>query len=305
MLQQKAARLAIKKAGCCPEDIRIIFAGDLLAQSIASSFGIGELERPMYGVFGACSTMGEALSLGAITVSAGHGERVLAVTSSHFATAEKEFRFPLGYGNQRPLSASWTVTGSGACVLNRKKGRVKITGLTIGKVVDYGLKDSQNMGACMAPAAAELIEANFKDLDVDKDYYDAIFTGDLGEIGNRILSELLKEKGIDIVVLDMPLLDTRRGKDLMGTFLSDIVLQVLSFVAENERANLRQRQAEGIAAAKARGVRFGRPPRPLPENFHSLHRAWRAKTMTLRQAAGACGLPVATFYSKARKLEQR
>ena len=95
MLQQKAARLAIKKAGCCPEDIRIIFAGDLLAQSIASSFGIGELERPMYGVFGACSTMGEALSLGAITVSAGHGERVLAVTSSHFATAEKEFRFPL------------------------------------------------------------------------------------------------------------------------------------------------------------------------------------------------------------------
>ena len=198
MLQQKAARLAIKKAGCCPEDIRIIFAGDLLAQSIASSFGIGELERPMYGVFGACSTMGEALSLGAITVSAGHGERVLAVTSSHFATAEKEFRFPLGYGNQRPLSASWTVTGSGACVLNRKKGRVKITGLTIGKVVDYGLKDSQNMGACMAPAAAELIEANFKDLDVDKDYYDAIFTGDLGEIGNRILSELLKEKGIDI-----------------------------------------------------------------------------------------------------------
>lgn len=157
MLQQKAARLAIKKAGCCPEDIRIIFAGDLLAQSIASSFGSGELERPMYGVFGACSTMGEALSLGAITVSAGHGERVLAVTSSHFATAEKEFRFPLGYGNQRPLSASWTVTGSGACVLNRKKGRVKITGLTIGKVVDYGLKDSQNMGACMAPAACSTI----------------------------------------------------------------------------------------------------------------------------------------------------
>ena len=118
--------------------------------------------------------------------------------------------------------------------------------------------------------------------------------------------QILTQKiGVDICVLDMPLLDTRRGKDLMGTFLSDIVLQVLSFVAENERANIRQRQAEGIAAAKARGVRFGRPPRPLLENFHSLHRAWRAKTMTLRQAAGACGLPVATFYSKARKLEQR
>lgn len=130
----------------------------------------------------------------------------------------------------------------------------------------------------------------------------------LGRNYKEILEQwriLTKEKGVDIAVLDMPLLDTRRGKDLMGTFLSDIVLQVLSFVAENERANIRQRQAEGIAAAKARGVRFGRPPRPLPENFHSLHRAWRAKTMTLRQAAGACGLPVATFYSKARKLEQR
>lgn len=130
----------------------------------------------------------------------------------------------------------------------------------------------------------------------------------LGRNYREILDQwrlLTKEKGVDIVVLGMPLLDTRRGKDLMGTFLSDIVLQVLSFVAENERANLRQRQAEGIASAKARGVRFGRPPRPLLENFHSLHRAWRAKTMTLRQAAGACGLPVATFYSKARKLEQR
>ena len=187
MLQQKAARLAIKKAGCCPEDIRIIFAGDLLAQSIASSFGIGELERPMYGVFGACSTMGEALSLGAITVSAGHGERVLAVTSSHFATAEKEFRFPLGYGNQRPLSASWTVTGSGACVLNRKKGRVKITGLTIGKVVDYGLKDSQNMGACMAPAACSTIVQNLKDFGRKPEEYDQIITGDLGYIGQQIL----------------------------------------------------------------------------------------------------------------------
>lgn len=130
----------------------------------------------------------------------------------------------------------------------------------------------------------------------------------LGRNYKEILEQwriLTKEKGVDIAVLDMPLLDTRRGKDLMGTFLSDIVLQVLSFVAENERSNLRQRQAEGIAAAKARGVRFGRPPRPLLENFHSLHRAWRAKTMTLRPAAGACGLPVATFYSKARKLEQR
>lgn len=114
---------------------------------------------------------------------------------------------------------------------------------------------------------------------------------------------LTKEKGIDIVVLDMPLLDTRRGKDLMGTFLSDIVLQVLSFVAENERENIRQRQAEGIAAAKARGVKFGRPPLPLPDNFYEIHKDWRAKKITLKQAASACNMPVGTFYGKARKFE--
>ena len=114
---------------------------------------------------------------------------------------------------------------------------------------------------------------------------------------------LTKDKGIDIVVLDMPLLDTRRGKDLMGTFLSDIVLQVLSFVAENERINIRQRQAEGIAAAKAKGVKFGRPPLPLPDNFYEVHKAWRNKKLTLKQAAAACNMPVGTFYGKARKFE--
>ena len=128
----------------------------------------------------------------------------------------------------------------------------------------------------------------------------------LGRNYSEILEQwrmLTKEKGVDIAVLDMPLLDTRRGKDLMGTFLSDIVLQVLSFVAENERDNIRQRQAEGIAAAKARGVRFGRPPLPLPDNFHMLHQAWRGQKITLRQAARACGMPTETFYSKAIKLE--
>ena len=114
---------------------------------------------------------------------------------------------------------------------------------------------------------------------------------------------LTKEKGVDIVVLDMPLLDTRRGKDLMGTFLSDIVLQVLSFVAENERTNIKQRQAEGIAAAKAQGIKFGRPPLPLPDNFYEVHKAWRSKKITLKQAAAACNMPVGTFYGKARKFE--
>lgn len=114
---------------------------------------------------------------------------------------------------------------------------------------------------------------------------------------------LTKEKEIDIVVLDMPLLDTRRGKDLMGTFLSDIVLQILSFVAENERVNIRQRQAEGISAARARGVRFGRPPLPMPDNFYQIYKEWRSKKITLNEAAKACNMPVGTFYGKARKYE--
>ncbi len=129
----------------------------------------------------------------------------------------------------------------------------------------------------------------------------------LGRNYGEILEQwrvLTKEKGIDIVVLDMPLLDTRRGKDLMGTFLSDIVLQVLSFVAENERTNIRQRQAEGIAAAKARGVRFGRPPRPLPDNFHSAYQRWKTKKITGTAAAKECGMPLATFRYRAEIYEK-
>jgi DNA invertase Pin-like site-specific DNA recombinase len=128
----------------------------------------------------------------------------------------------------------------------------------------------------------------------------------LGRNYSEILEQwriLTKEKGIDIVVLDMPLLDTRRGKDLMGTFLSDIVLQVLSFVAENERTNIRQRQAEGIAAAKARGVRFGRPPAPLPENFHQLYQQWKNGKITGTAAAKRCGMPLSTFRYRAEIYE--
>ena len=129
----------------------------------------------------------------------------------------------------------------------------------------------------------------------------------LGRNYEEILEQwriLTKEKRIDIVVLDMPLLDTRRGKDLMGTFLSDIVLQVLSFVAENERTNIRQRQKEGIAAAKARGVRFGRPPRPLPENYHSAYQRWKAGTITGTAAAKECGMPLSTFRYRAKIYEK-
>lgn len=213
-LQKEAATLAIGKAGLKPEEIRMAFAGDLLAQSIASSFGIAEMGIPFYGLFGACSTMGESLSLGSMAVAAGYGDHILCATSSHFASAEKEFRYPLGYGNQRPLSATWTVTGSGACVIGKNppsfpsKGDAMplrqgnscaaITAVTTGKIIDYGFRDSLNMGGCMAPAACDTIYQHLFDFGRSPSDYDAIVTGDLGMIGQRILLDLLLEKNIDI-----------------------------------------------------------------------------------------------------------
>ncbi|WP_230398293.1 stage V sporulation protein AD [Novisyntrophococcus fermenticellae] len=197
-MQIKAAKLVLEKCGRKAEDIRMIFAGDLLAQSIASCFGLVDLNRPLYGLYGACSTIGEALSLGAMAVAGGYANYVLSMTSSHFASVEKEFRFPLAYGNQRPPSSSWTVTGSGACIVSSEKSNVKISGITSGKIVDYGLKDSQNMGGCMAPAAADTIAQNLADFERKPEDYDRIITGDLGSIGKEILLELMKKKGYDI-----------------------------------------------------------------------------------------------------------
>lgn len=205
-LQQDAVFLALKKANMKADDIRYLFAGDLLGQSIASSFGLMSYQIPLFGLYGACSTCGEALSMGAMTIAGGYAEHVLCVTSSHFASAEKEFRFPLEYGNQRPLSASWTVTGSGAFVLSSQQGkmaRAKITGITTGKIVDFGLKDSMNMGACMAPAAADTIYQHMIDFSRTPSDYDRIITGDLGKIGQTALKDLLSEKNIDINMLHM------------------------------------------------------------------------------------------------------
>lgn len=200
-LQRDALHLAIRKAGLHSTDIRCIFAGDLLGQGIATSFGLMQYERPLFGLYGACSTCGLALSLGTMAVAGGFADRAACVTSSHFASAEKEFRFPLGYGNQRPLSATWTVTGSGAFILDAQKtagARAVITGMTSGKIVDYGLKDSMNMGACMAPAAADTILRHLTDFGRSPAYYDKIITGDLGKIGQRALIDLLLRSETDI-----------------------------------------------------------------------------------------------------------
>lgn len=198
-MQKRTAELAIKKGGFLKEDIRYLFAGDLLGQLIATSFGTGELSIPLFGLYGACSTMGEAMGLGAMCVDAGYADRVLAMASSHYATAEKQFRFPLAYGNQRPKCASWTVTGCGAVVISGvESSDIRIKGITTGKVVDLGTRDSMNMGASMAPAAWDTIRQNFCDLDVDETYYDQIITGDLGEVGQRILFDFMDHEGINI-----------------------------------------------------------------------------------------------------------
>ncbi|WP_300839827.1 stage V sporulation protein AD [uncultured Acetatifactor sp.] len=203
-LQKEAVGLALEKAGLRPEDISYIFAGDLLGQSMATSFGISSYQIPLLGVYGACSTCGESLALGAMSIAGGFADKVACVTSSHFASAEKEFRFPLDYGSQRPLSATWTVTGSGAFVLSDepegggRKARARISAMTVGKVVDYGLKDSMNMGACMAPAAASTLEQHFTDFAGQPEEYDKIITGDLGKVGQRVLIDLLRKQGYDI-----------------------------------------------------------------------------------------------------------
>ena len=162
-LQKDAVYMVMEKAGWKAEDVSYLFAGDLLGQCIATSFGISAYNIPLFGVYGACSTCGEALTLGAVMAAGGYAEHVVCVTSSHFASAEKQFRFPLEYGNQRPLSATWTVTGSGAFVVSDRESDVCIQGVTTGQIVDYGVKDSLNMGACMAPAAGNVIIRNLID----------------------------------------------------------------------------------------------------------------------------------------------
>lgn len=196
--QNEAVKTVLEKTNYDKTQLRYAFAGDLLGQAIATSFGLMEFEIPLFGLYGACSTSGESIMLAAMTVAAGYADSVLAVTSSHFASAEKQFRFPLEYGNQRPMSATWTVTGSGAFIIGRAESKVKITGVTTGKIVDYGVKDSMNMGACMAPAACDTIYNNFMDFGVNPDEYDKIITGDLGFVGHDILVDLMKQKGFDI-----------------------------------------------------------------------------------------------------------
>ena len=194
---KETVNTVISKAGIASSNIDCVFAGDLLNQCISSSFGLRELNIPFFGVFGACSTFVESMSLGAICIES-FAKYVLCATSSHFCSAEKQFRFPLELGNQRPPSSQWTVTGSGATILSASGQGPYITYITPGKIIDMGIKDANNMGSAMAPAFIDTLITHFNDTGRSPSYYDAIISGDLGSIGKDIVIDIAKSKGFNI-----------------------------------------------------------------------------------------------------------
>ncbi len=193
-----AITAAINGAGLKEEDIDYLFAGDLLNQITSSGFAARELNIPFLGLYGACSTMSESLSMASLFIDGGFAKYVVASTSSHFSSAERQFRFPLEYGSQRNPTAQWTVTGSGAMVLAADGDFPRVTYVTTGVVKDYGEKDANNMGAAMAPAAVDTMYNHFKDTGRSPQDYDVIATGDLGKVGKEITTQLMKEYGYDI-----------------------------------------------------------------------------------------------------------
>ena len=197
-LQKTAVQTALDKAGLTPDDIDNIFAGDLLNQCIGSSFGLRSFGIPFIGLYGACSTMAQSAGLAAVFIDSGAAKKTISVTSSHFCSAERQYRFPLNYGSQRTPTAQWTVTGSGALILGKDGGDIYISSVTFGEIEDLNIKDANNMGAAMAPAAAGTLLNFFKDTETKPDDYDIIFTGDLGYVGTNLLYELLEREGIDI-----------------------------------------------------------------------------------------------------------
>lgn len=196
---QKLALLKLaEKAGLKATEFDIVFSGDLLNQCIGSSFTLRNMNIPHLGLYGACSTMAESLLVASMAIGGGFADKVVAMTSSHFASSERQYRFPLGYGGQRTPTAQWTVTGSGAALVCSGGTGPKITACTIGTVKDLGIKDANNMGAAMAPAAYSSIRAHFEDLKTGPEDFDLIVTGDLGQLGKEMLLELAKRDGISL-----------------------------------------------------------------------------------------------------------
>ena len=197
-MQKLALENLLKKAELPKNQVDLVFSGDLLNQCIGSSFTLRNMNIPHLGLYGACSTMAESLLLASMAVGGGFEDRVIAMTSSHFASSERQYRFPLGYGGQRTPTAQWTVTGSGAVLICAEGSGPRIEGCTIGTVTDLGIKDANNMGCAMAPAAWSTIRAYFNDLNCGPDDFDLIVTGDLGQLGKEVLMELALREGVSL-----------------------------------------------------------------------------------------------------------
>ena len=197
-MQQQALRKLAEKAKIPQTDFDLVFSGDLLNQCIGSSFTLRNTGIPHIGLYGACSTMSESLLMASMAVGGGFADKAVAMTSSHFASSERQYRFPLGYGGQRTPTSQWTVTGSGAALVCAGGNGPKITACTVGTVTDLGIKDANNMGAAMAPAAFATIRAHFDDLHAGPEDYDLIVTGDLGQLGKEMLLELAKRDGVSL-----------------------------------------------------------------------------------------------------------
>lgn len=196
--QQRACELALKKAKITPEQVKLLLAGDLLNQCISSSYGVKELMIPFFGLYGACSTMTEALALASLLGDNGVIDPILAVTSSHFCSAERQFRYPLEYGGQRPPTAQWTATASGAALVGKSSKPPYLKAVTIGTIQDLGVHDINNMGAAMAPAAAATLLTFFQDTGTQPHQYDGIFTGDLGQVGTKLFYQLLVQQQVNV-----------------------------------------------------------------------------------------------------------
>ena len=197
-MQQQVLRKLLEKANLTQQEVDLVFSGDLLNQCIGSSFSLRNTGIPHLGLYGACSTMAEGLLMASMAVGGGFVNNAIAMTSSHFASSERQYRFPLGYGGQRTPTSQWTVTGSGAALVSRTGTGPRITACTIGTVTDLGIKDANNMGAAMAPSALATIRAHMEDLHTDPKDFDLIVTGDLGQLGKDLLLELAKAEGLSL-----------------------------------------------------------------------------------------------------------
>lgn len=246
-LQKRAVELALVKARLNPKDINCVFAGDLLNQCIASSFGVREMNIPFVGMYGACSTMALSLINASVYTECIDKTINIAVTSSHFCSAERQYRYPLEYGGVRPPTSQWTVTGSGAAIIGYDEKSPKIKAFTIGKMVDLGVTDANNMGAAMAPAAADTIKSFLEDTNTKFSDYDAIFTGDLGFVGTELLYKILSSDGIMIsgnhkdcglMIFDREKQDVHSGGSGCGCSASVLCSHILKRMRRGELNNI-------------------------------------------------------------------